>query len=326
MPELTGSDSLLYSRYALKTFVCRLLFFALTLTILPACPKMNSSHDDGKLKVVTTLFPLYDFARTVGGDAVEISLLLPPGVEPHSFEPRPEEMMKIAKADIFIYTSSDMEPWAERLVSGVAKGGRPLKVEAGAGARYIKTSGSGGHDHGEGARDPHIWLDMDNAALMMDNITRALAERLPQKAARFRTNAASGKEKLKALDARFKSELSNCDTREFIHGGHFAFAYLADRYNLHYISAYGVSADSEPSPKKMMALIETIRQHRLRSVFYEELLSPAVAQAVASETGATLLKLHGIHNLTKEDIDAGVNFTALMEKNLTALKKGLVCQ
>lgn len=287
---------------------------------------MNSSHDDGKLKVVTTLFPLYDFARTVGGDAVEISLLLPPGVEPHSFEPRPEEMMKIAKADIFIYTSSDMEPWAERLVSGVAKGGRPLKVEAGTGARYIKTSGSGGHDHREGARDPHIWLDMDNAALMMDNIAGALAERLPQKAASFKANAASGKEKLKALDARFKAELSNCDTKEFIHGGHFAFAYLADRYNLHYISAYGISADSEPSPKKMVALIETIRQHRLKSVFYEELLSPAVAQTVASETGATLLKLHGIHNLTKEDIDAGVNFTALMEKNLIALKKGLVCQ
>ncbi|NVN99850.1 MAG: zinc ABC transporter substrate-binding protein [Geobacteraceae bacterium] len=310
----------------MKILIYKLLLFLLILTLLSACSKKTSPPDTGKLKVVTTLFPIYDFARAIGGDAADVTLLLPPGVEPHSFEPKPEDMMKIAKADIFIYTSSEMEPWAEKLASGVVKNGKPLKVEAGAGARYLAASGQDEHGHKEGGRDPHIWLDMDNAALMMDNIARALAERLPQKAQTFRSNAASGKEKLKTLDIRFKTELSNCSTREFIHGGHFAFAYLADRYKLNYISAYGVSADSEPSPKKMMALIEAIRRHKLKSIFYEELLSPAVAQTVASETGATLLKLHGIHNLTKEEIDSGVSFTALMEQNLVALKKGLVCQ
>jgi zinc transport system substrate-binding protein len=298
----------------------------LILTLLSACSKKINTPETGKLKVVTTLFPLYDFARSIGGDAVEVTLLLPPGVEPHSFEPKPEDMMKVARADIFIYTSSEMEPWAEKLVSGVTKNGKPLKVEAGAGARYLAASGQDEHGHKEGTRDPHIWLDLDNAALMMDNIARALAEQLPQKTPTFRINATAGKEKLKTLDSRFKTELSTCGTREFIHGGHYAFAYLADRYKLNYISAYGVSADSEPSPKKMMELIETIRRHKLKSVFYEELLSPAVARTVASETGATLLKLHGIHNLTKEEIDSGISFTALMEKNLVALKKGLACQ
>jgi zinc transport system substrate-binding protein len=295
-------------------------------TFLPACSKTKSSVSTGKLKVVTTLFPVYDFARVVGGDAVEVSLLLPPGVEPHSFEPRPEDMMTVAKADIFIYTNSGMEPWAEKLLSGVTKNGKPVMVEAGQGARYISSSHSEEHDHKEGATDPHIWLDITNSMQMTDNIAKALAQGVPAKKEMFTINASDYKARLKTLDDRFRSELSNCGTREFIHGGHYAFAYLAERYNLRYISAYGVSADSEPSPRKMKELVDTIRQHKLKSVFYEELLSPAVARSVSEETGASLLKLHGIHNITKQELVSGITYTGLMEQNLAALKKGLMCQ
>lgn len=310
----------------MKAIVFKTIFILITLSIIPACSKKTTPHESGKLRVITTLFPVYDFARSVGGDSVEVTLLLPPGVEPHSFEPKPEDMLKVAKADIFIYTSREMEPWAEKLVDGVAKGGKPARIEAGAGARYLESPTHSEHGHNEGTRDPHIWLDMDNAALMVDNIAKSLSDQQPKNAVVFRKNAATIRENLKALDLRFKTELSNCSTREFIHGGHFAFAYLAHRYNLDYISAYGVSADSEPSPKRMMELIDTIRSRKIKSVFYEELLSPAVARTVASETGASLLQLHGIHNLTKEDIESGVHYFALMEKNLSALKKGLVCQ
>ena len=161
---------------------------------------------------------------------------------------------------------------------------------------------------------------------MIDNIANALAEGLPAKKELFKANAAAYKARLKAVDDRFRTELADCDTREFIHGGHYAFAYLAERYNLHYISAYGVSADSEPSPKKMMELIDTIRRHKLNSVFYEELLSPAVARSVAEETGAALLKLHGIHNITRQELESKTSYIDLMEQNLAALRKGLVCR
>lgn len=294
--------------------------------LLPACSKPKSNLNPGKLKVVTTLFPLYDFARNVGGDAIDVSLLLPPGVEPHSFEPRPEDMMTVAKADIFIYTNRGMEPWAEKLLSGVTKNGKPVQIEAGKGARYSNTAATTGHDHKGGAKDPHIWLDVANAMLMIDNIANALAEGLPAKKDLFNTNAAAYKMRLKAVDDSFRTGLADCNTREFIHGGHYAFTYLAERYNLHYISAYGVSADSEPSPKKMMELIDTIRRHKLKSVFYEELLSPAVARSVAEETGASLLKLHGIHNITREELESKTSYIDLMEQNLTALRKGLVCR
>lgn len=309
---------------------CRVLLILL-LVFLSACSKPKENSSSGRLRVVTTLFPLYDFAKAVGGDSVDVTLLLPPGMEPHSFEPRPEDMMAVARADIFIYTNSGMEPWADKLISGITRNGKPFKVEAGEGARYLRISIPAEHDHHgdshkEGATDPHIWLDITNAMKMVDNIANALSSRLPAKREMFVANAAAYKEKLKILDERFRSGLSNCETREFIHGGHYAFAYLAERYNLRYISAYGVSADSEPSPRKMMELIDTIRRHKLKSVFYEELLSPAVARSVAEETGASLIRLHGIHNLEKQEFDGGATYTGLMEQNLAALRKGLFCR
>lgn len=314
----------------MKHFVGTALLLLLVATILPACSKNERSPDSGKLKVVTTIFPLYDFVRAVGGDSVELQLLLPPGMEPHSFEPGPEDMLTVAKADLFIHTNSGMEPWAAKLLAGVTRDGKPLKIEAGQGSRYISAADSAEHDHrhdnNEGATDPHIWLDIANAELMVDNIANALAEALPAKKELFKANATAYKARLETVDERFRSGLADCANREFIYGGHYAFAYLAERYNLRYLSAYGISADSEPSPKKMMELIDTIRRHKLTSLFYEELLSPAVARSIAAETGATLLKLHAIHNITRQELDNKTSYIGLMEQNLAALRKGLVCR
>lgn len=308
-----------------------MLLLLLMATLFSACSRKGDSGVTGKLRVVTTLYPLYDFARVVGGDAVTVSLLLPPGIEPHSFEPRPEDMLTVAKADVFIFTNSGMEPWAEKLLAGVSRNGKPVKVEAGQSARYSNSAEPTGHEHAgarvkEGAKDPHIWLDIANAQQMVDTIATALAAGDPAHKDRFTANASAYKDRLTALDNHFRTGLAVCATREFIHGGHYAFAYLAERYNLRYLSAYGVSADSEPSPKKMMELIDTIRRHKLKAVFFEELLSPAVARSVAEESGAALLKLHGIHNITREELDGKVSYIDLMEQNLAALRTGLVCQ
>jgi len=313
--------------------VRQLLFIAImVLTALAACRQKSPQTDPGRLQVVTTLFPLYDFVRNVGGEAVEVALLLPPGVEPHSFEPKPEDLLKVARADVFIYTGMSMEPWAEKLVDGVVKAGKPLKLEAGAGARYLE-AGRGaddGHHHQEGApggtRDPHIWLDIRNAMLMVDNIAAALAKAAPAKRDLFLANAAAYNRQLAALEGRFRTELAACKGREFIHGGHYAFAYLADCYQLKYISAFGVSAESEPTPRKLVDLVKAVRRHKLDYIFYEELLSPRIAQTIAAETGVKLLQLHGVHNLTKAELDGGASYLSLMEQNLANLVKGLGCR
>lgn len=300
------------------------------LVVLTACRQQAPPTDQGRLRVVTTLFPLYDFVRVVGGDFVAPTLLLPPGVEPHGFEPKPEDLLAVAKADLFVYTNPEMEPWAEKLASTVARAGKPLQLEAGAGAHYLDTAGEAdGHRH-EGerrwARDPHIWLDIRNAEIMVDNIAAALTRAAPERAGVFRANAAAYKKQLADLDARFASGLAQCGTREFVHGGHYAFAYLAERYHLRYIAAFGISAESEPSPRKIMELVETLRRHDLRYLFYEELLSPQIAQTVATEAGARLLKLYGINNLTKDEMAAGASYLSLMERNLASLREGLTCR
>lgn len=298
------------------------------LTTLAACRQKSPQVDSGRLRVVTTLFPLYDFVRIVGGEAVEVTLLLPPGVEPHSFEPKPEDVLNVARADIFIYTSTEMEPWAEKLVRGVSRSGKPVKLEAGSGARYLSavSGADDAHHHHDGARDPHVWLDIRNAMVMVDTIAGALVTAAPGKRELFMKNAAAYKKQLAALERRFSTGLAECKSREFIHGGHYAFAYLADSYQLKYISAFGVSAESEPSPRKLMELVSTIRRHKLDYIFYEELLSPRIAQTVAVETGAKLLKLHGIHNLTRAELEGGATYLSLMEQNLVNLGKGLECR
>jgi zinc transport system substrate-binding protein len=311
------------------------LLFTMTVMILlfSACSRQQADPQRERVRVVTTLFPLYDFVRNVGGENAVVSLLLPPGVEPHNFEPRPEDVMAVAKADLFIFTNSEMEPWAGKLVTGVSRAGRPVQLEAGRGARYIRAESAGEPDHHgghgtghEGARDPHVWLDIRNAMFMVDRVAAALAEAAPAKKAAFAANAAAYKLRLQELESLFQSGLKDCATREFIHGGHYAFAYLADRYDLRYISAYGISADSEPSPRRIVELVETIRNHGLKYVFYEELLSPRVAETVAAETGAGLLQLHGLHNLSRSELDAGASYIGLMGKNLAALRKGLICR
>lgn len=296
-----------------------------------ACESRQPDSASGKLRVVTTLFPIYDFARNIGGDQAEVTLLLPPGVEPHSFEPSPETIITLSRADLFIYTGNNMEPWAAKLVDGVSRGGRPVRCEAGKGARYL--SAAHGHDNNHGKRDgddhgsdPHIWLDLDNALIMVDRIAEGFAAARPAAAEKFSANASAYKARLKALASRFSSGLDVCSTREFVHGGHYAFAYLADRYKLQYISAYGVTAESEPSSQKLMELVRTIKGKKLKYIFFEELLSPRAAETVAAETGVSLLKLHGVHNVTRSELDAGATYLSLMEQNLTVLRKGLECR
>jgi zinc transport system substrate-binding protein len=331
------------------------LFFVLVLVVAVAgmvisCgdrqPGGTSRGQGGKVRVITTLFPLYDFARAIGQDRVEVSLLLPPGVEAHSFEPRPSDIVKISAADLFIYTGEFMEPWVEAVLKGVtnpklkvldASVGIPLLTEESEAHEH-----EGGHQHGEAAEkaerkkdgglhhghadvDPHIWLDLGNAAKMVDTIAAGLVEVDSAHRDLYTRNAEEYKTKLTALDARFRTELSRCPKREFIEGGHSAFGYLARRYNLTYIAALGFTPDSQPSPKQLIALSKQIRDHGLKHVYYEELMEPRVAETLSRETGATLLMLHGAHNVSKEELERGVTFLAIMEQNLANLKVGLQC-
>ena len=304
-----------------------------------ACQRQEQKVGKAKqLNVVTTLFPLYDFTKNIAGDKVSVTLLLPPGVEAHSFEPKAGDMLRVNAADLFIFTGKFMEPWADGLLKGVDNKGL-LVVDASTGITLMEGEDKH-HDHGHGKGekhgkesndhhgkiDPHLWLDFAIAQKIVDNILAAMITRDPAGKDMYTQNAEAYKAKLVDLDRRYKETFLTCKKNIFIHGGHFAFNYLAKRYNLVYISAYHGSPDAEPTPKRLITLKKKMQENNIKYVYYEELIAPRVAEVLAKETGATLLKLHGAHNISKEEFEKGVSFLSLMEGNLKNLKAGLECQ
>jgi zinc transport system substrate-binding protein len=185
--------------------------------------------------------------------------------------------------------------------------------------------GKENNDH-HGKIDPHLWLDFANAQKMVSNILEALVVKDPANKDFYTKNSDAFIARLADLDRRYKETFLTCKKNIFIHGGHFAFNYLAKRYNLVYISAYPGSPDAEPTPKRLITLKKKMQENNIKYVYYEELIAPRVAGVLAKETGATLLKLHGAHNISKEEFEKGVSFLSLMEGNLKNLKAGLECQ
>jgi zinc transport system substrate-binding protein len=178
--------------------------------------------------------------------------------------------------------------------------------------------------HGEA--DPHIWLDFEYAQTIVDKIEAALSKRDPEWTEYYRENANAYREQLKDLDQQYKNTLSNCESREFILGSHAAFAYMARRYRLHQISLYRVSPNSEPTPKRMAEIIRMAQKHRVKAIYFEELVSDRLARAIAREVGAETLVLNPGANLTKAQIESEVTFLSLMEQNLENLRSGLNCE
>jgi zinc transport system substrate-binding protein len=304
-----------------------LFLFIISLTLLSACqPAKESNKGEKKLNVIVTIFPIYDFARNIGGDKINVTMLLPPGTNVHHYELKPKDIINVGKTDIFLFTNFEMEQWAYKIINAADKNTNMLAIETGVGAVLLPLNAvEEEHEHHVSRFDPHIWLDMDNAQKMVDNITAAFIKKDSRNSDYYLKNAHEYKIKLIALDKRYRTELTGCKTKTLLHAGHWAFAYLAKKYNLNYIAAYNVSADAEPSPQKMVALIEQVKQERVPCIYYEDMINPRVANMIAKETGAGLLKLNNGHDVSKSDIQSGASFISLMEKNLINLKKGMQC-
>ena len=306
-----------------------LIILVLTAFITAGCVSektMEVNGTEGRIKVIATLFPLYDMAGQISGDKAEVIMLLPPGVEAHTYEPRPSDISKIAQADIFLYAGAGMEPWAQSLIKG-AENNNLLILDASTKVTLI-TAGqlpAGEEAEGNGVVDPHIWLDFSNDMILADAIAKAMSEKDPQDAAYYSANAEAYKSRLKDLDELYNKTLSGCKKREFITGGHNAFTYLAVRYNLSGISAYGLSPDSEPTPMRIKEIDDLVKSHGFKYILFEDTVSPKVADALAEGTGAKTLAFSPGENPSKDDYEAGVSFISLMERNLDTLNIALEC-
>ncbi len=275
--------------------------------------------DDGRLKVMASFYPMYDFARKVGGDKVEVKDMVPAGTEPHDWEPAATDIRNLEDADVFVYNGADLEHWAEDVLATLEN--KELVVtEASDGVELL--DGEGDHAHGDNGKDPHVWLDPLRAKQEMENICDAFCKADPENRGYYEANYERYAAEFNKLDQEFREGLEATKSRDII-VAHEAFGYLCNAYDLEQLAIEGLTPDSEPDPAKMQEVIEYAKKYDIHTIFFEELASPKVAETVAQEVDAVTAVLNPIEGLSEEDTEAGEDYFSVMRKNLAALKKAL---
>lgn len=307
----------------MKKIAGMIIIGGIILVLLFNKTQIKKISSEKKIKVVTTLYPLYDFVKEIGGNSVEVTLLIPPGVEPHSFEPKPRDMIMLNEADIFIYTGPLMETWAEDVIKGVSN--KKLIIVNTSKDIHLIPAVSFDTNEKVGVLDPHIWLGLNNVGIIINEITQGLIQADEKNSTFYKRNAIDYQKKITALVAEYSLGLGPCKKRTIVYGGHYTFGYLAREYNLTYLAAAGISSDAEPTVADLSRLVEIVKKEQIPYIFYQELSSSKVAETIAQETGAHMLLLNGVHTISKSDFERGVSYVEIMKSNLYNLKKGLEC-
>ena len=272
-------------------------------------PVIEPAPTAKKIKVIATFYPLAEFTQQVGGDLVEVTNLTPAGVEPHDFEPSPQDIVALHQADLIIYNGAGFESWLEFLKSDLPA------------ARLVDTSES----IALMGNDPHLWLDPALAADQVKRITSALIELDPEHRSDYQSRAAAYLQQLTELDTLFQTTLRNCQTRKMV-TSHNSFGYLARAYNLQVESIASFSPDEEPSAQELAALTEFVKKNQVKYVFSEILISPKLSETLAAETGAQILVFNPLEGLTPAELAQGKNYLSIQRENVAALKTALQCQ
>lgn len=306
----------------ISTISSAILLISLVCT---GCSFRQSESAVDKISVTASLFPQYDFAKQIAGDKADVSLLLPPGSESHTYDPSPADILRISNSDIFLYTGKEMEPWAEKIISSV-QNDKVLVADVSNGINLIESihHHHGHHHNHEHNFDPHIWLDLTLAAKIVDNISSAFCDKDPENADYYKNNAENLKRDLSELDIELKNMVDTSKRNTVVFAGRFAHLYFIKRYNLEYISAFdSCSTEAEPSVKKVSKIIDFIHKNNIPAVYYEEFSEPKIANSIAEQTGVKTLKFTTLHNVTKEQLENGTTFIDLMRENLENLRQGL---
>jgi len=347
------------------------LLFSLTL-IVAGCGQNQSASDsstssantpvpaeteEAKLNVEVSFYPMYEFTNNVAGDLANVHTLVPAGMEPHDWEPTPQDIANIEKADVLVYNGAGMESWIDQVTDSLSNS-KLIQVEASHGIDLLEGSEEDEHDHehadttdthdhadeatteehdhdhdaeaeeghthdhNHGGLDPHVWLSPALAVKEVRNIEAGLAQAAPEHAEQFKQNADAYIAKLEALDQDFKAAVADSKRKDFI-TQHAAFGYLAQEYGLQQVPIAGLSPEQEPSAAQMASVIDFAKEHQVKTIFFETLVSSKVSETIASEVGAKTAVLNPIEGLTEEEIAAGKDYIGVMRENLEALKLAL---
>lgn len=332
-----------------------IIFLIISSLVLVGCandPNTNGTIAGGNeqsdsIKVYASFYPYYDFANNIGGENIDINIIVPAATEPHSFEPSPKVIADLESADVFIYNGLDMEPWLDKVLT-LLEGKDIYLLDASRTVDLIKYGDEGHHDHDDhthdhdenhshdhdydneenndhdhGEYDPHIWVDPNNAIKICENIKEAFVQVDPDNKDVYEKRFNNYKVELEKLDSEFREGLSDATERKII-VSHSAFGYLAKRYNIEEIAVAGISPHAEPSPKRLAELTKVAKNNKIDYIFFEALASVRTAEILANEANLEILTLYNIEGLTEEQKQNGEDYISLMYKNLETLKKALV--
>ncbi|MDD5400465.1 MAG: metal ABC transporter substrate-binding protein [Sulfurimonas sp.] len=295
------------------------VFVSLIIFITPLSAKEIAQ----KPTIAASTFSLYDISKNIAGESAEVFMILPFGVDVHSYEPSPKEMIKISKSDLVLYSGAGLEPW----IGGFKFKNRAIDI-----SKYVelkKPNGEHEHHgdvhHKHNSVDPHYWQDLQNMIKATERITEELAQLFPQNKSLYIKNRDNYINMLKNLDADYKKKLSACKLDTII-VNHDAFSYLANRYGFHVEALSGLSPEAEPSPKNMIKLITHVKEHKVATIFFESFASDKAIKSIAKEANVKVDILQPLGNITADEAKSGLSYEDIMRKNLQKISQALECK
>lgn len=302
--------------------------------VLSGCGNGEDLYMEGKVNIVTSFYPLYDFAVKIGGAHVQVYNLIPTGVEPHDWTPKAKDMKNIIQADMFIYNGAGFEGWVHNFLGSLDADNGPMIVEASRGVELIHTqhdhdeqSDEHDHDHdNEGHHhsdiDPHTWLSPKQAQVIAANVKNALVQVDPDHASEFEANYKTVQEQLQRIDDQLNM-ITEHASRRTIFVSHESFGYLARDYGLKQVGIMGLSPDAEPTPQRLKEIRKLAEEQDVKYILFEELTTPKLAETIAKSLGIGTLILNPIEGLTDEQQQAGEDYFSIMKQNLSTLEQAL---
>ncbi len=302
------------------------------LLLLTACGPELPPEDSDRLQIVAAVFPAYDFARSAAGELADVTLLLPPGAESHSYEPTPADILRVQRCDLFIYLGGESDAWVDAILSAIEPEGEVLRMVDCVDLLEEETAEGmqGGHDHGEDhdhlgevlSMDEHVWTAPRNAAA----VTRIIGERLaaldPVHAGEYIGGAGDYARELEELDRDFAAFFAGLPDRTIVFGDRFPLLYFARAYDLDYYAAFpGCGTQTEPSAATVAFLTEKVREEGLSTVWYIEFSNHLVADGIAEAAGVETAQFHTCHNVSRAELEAGETYLSLMRANLETLRE-----
>ena len=313
----------------MKKAIAIILTIAVSVLCLCACTgnEKKQSDDDSKISVVSTIFPAYDFVREIGGENVEVAMLLKPGTESHDYDPTPQDIIKIQDADLFIYVGGESDEWVNDILNSDDK--KPKKVLALMDCvdkvQEETVEGMEADEDGDEAEyDEHVWTSPKNAVTITKKISEELKSLDSSKAAEFEKNTVSYCAQLSSLDNSIRNVVDNAKRKTLIFGDRFPFRYFVDEYGLSYYAAFpGCSSETEPSAATVAFLINKVKSESIPVVFCIEFSNGKVADTICERKKKKKLTFHSCHNITQEEFDSGVTYLDLMKQNVKNLEEAL---